>query len=642
MRLIFDIESNGLLDTGDKVHVIVLKDVETGIRETFAGPGRVLECLGVLGKATELIGHFILGFDLPFLQKAFGWAPAPGVLITDTLVMSRLIYSDIKERDFMRLKKNPMYLPGKLIGTHSLEAWGRRLGYHKGDYAASMAERGLDPWAELNDEMVAYCENDVELTHRLYVNMTKQPYDERALSLEHAVFKHCAEQEAVGVGFNEEKAVALYAVLQNERAALDASLADVFEPWFAPVASQTVKRSRKVFILDEKGPVVRGIPKTKDYERGRYEYYEAGAVITKVVYTQFSPSSRDHIANRLKRIYGWEPTEFTDGGKPKIDDEVLQELPYPEAKKLARYFLLEKRLGMIADGKNAWLKCVRNGRIHGRVNTNGAITGRATHSAPNLGQVPSGTSEHGPECRELFEAFAGWVFCGADASGLELRCLAHYMAQWDGGAYANEVLHGDVHWANVIALGLFPVGTVRNKHNPEHEAARALAKTFIYAFLYGAGDEKLGSIVGGGKAKGKELRARFLAFFPALATLISAVKFKAKRDGYVRGLDGRLLWIRSEHAALNTLLQGAGAVIMKQAMVNYHKILADLGMSKRLDYNQVLWVHDEFQLECRTPEIAEICGNAMVDGIRKVTKDFNFRCLLDGEYRVGNSWRETH
>lgn len=641
MRLIADLETNGLLENGDKVHVIVLKDVDSGERSTHTGLG-IFKALDKMAAADELIGHNILAFDIPFLKKVYGWVPSPNTVLTDTLVLSRLIYADLKERDFGRLKKYPDHLPKNLIGLHKLEAWGYRLGFHKGDYSEAMKAKGLDPWAELNPDMIAYCENDVELTYRLFCNMQKHAPDPRAVALEHAVFLHCQEQEAVGVGFDEHGAVQLYGALQSERAALGIALGDLFPPWYEPIALQTVKRSRKVFVPDPGGPIVRKIPKSKDFETGRYDYYEAGSVITKVEYTTFSPSSRDQIADRLQKKYGWKPTEFTDGGKPKIDDEILQELPYPEAKQLARYFLLEKRLGMIADGKQAWLKCVRNGRIHGRVNTNGAITGRATHSHPNLGQVPSGTSEHGPECRALYIPHLGWVFVGADASGLELRCLAHYIAQWDGGAYADVVLHGDVHWTTVLALELLPAGTVRDKHNPAHEAARAIAKTFIYAFLYGAGDAKLGNIINGTAADGKRLRAKFLANLPALASLIKAVKAKAEQNGFLKGLDGRILWIRSSHAALNTLLQGAGAIIMKQAMVLFHQKMSAAGYSKRLDYNQVLWVHDEFQCEARTPEIAEFVGKAMVEAIVEAGHVLKFKCPLNGEYRIGSSWKETH
>lgn len=341
-------------------------------------------------------------------------------------------------------------------------------------------------------------------------------------------------------------------------------------------------------------------------------------------HTPFNPGSRQHIYRVFKEKYDWKPKQFTPSGEPKVDDTILNELEYPEAKLLAEYFLLDKRIGQLAEGNQAWLKLVRNGRIHGRVNTIGAVTGRCTHSHPNVAQVPANRVPYGERMRDLFVASKGMKMVGADASGLELRCLAHYMAFWDKGEYAKVLLEDDIHSVNQKAAGL---------------PTRDNAKTFIYAFLYGAGDEKIGSIVGSGREAGKFLKSKFLKTLPALGSLVKMVKAAANK-GYIKGLDGRNLKIRSEHAALNTLLQSAGAIVMKFALVEADRLLQQK-FTSGVDYEFVGNIHDEMQLECRE-EIAEEVGSIIVTAIENATEHFDFKCPLTGDYQVGDSWAKTH
>lgn len=308
-----------------------------------------------------------------------------------------------------------------------------------------------------------------------------------------------------------------------------------------------------------------------------------------------------------------------------------------------------KRLGQIADGKQAWLSLVRDGKIHGSINSCKAVTRRATHSNPNVGQVPSvqlkeiegangkKTVVHlhgeeggwGWECRELFGVPEGWWQVGTDASGLDLRCLAHYMARWDGGAYGHELLNGDIHKVNQEAAGL---------------PTRANAKTFIYGFLYGAGDAKIGTIVEKDAAEGKRLKAKFLKGLPALAKLIDAVKHKAKNLKHLSGLDGGTLHIRSDHAALNTLLQSAGAIICKMWGVLMERELRRRGYRHGWDgdFAFLAWVHDEYQIAARTKELAHEIGEVSRWAIKEVERHFNFRRPLDIDYKVGKTWAECH
>lgn len=648
MRLVFDLESDGLLNTVSCIHTICLTILDPvmgpqKLRFRSDTPAKPIEAaLQMLSEADEIIGHNILGYDLKVIRKLYPWWKTRAKT-TDTIVISKLIWTDLFNRDFTATKKNKAF-PKQLMGRHSLEAWGHRLKLHKGDYAKAMKEKGLDPWAYVNDDMVDYCALDVDVTTKLLELVESKAYSQHAIDLEHAVAVYCLEQTDFGVSVDEPGMADLYALLCQERADLDRELRKVMGCWWASRGVVTPKRSMKRNVAHEGGAWVQKTRKTGYV--GWVEQTTEGAQYTKIELIEFNPTSRDHIAERMITLFGWKPAAFTENGKPVVDEEVLAHLDYPEAKLVRRYLLLSKRIGQIAEGKQAWLKMAKAGRIHGELETNGAVTGRATHKRPNLAQVPKVGSPWGKECRSFFRATPGWKLVGADASGLELRCLGHYMARWDNGAYALAVVEGkqddgsDVHSLNAKALGLEPQKIYQL--GGKQAKGRDIAKTFIYAFLYGAGDEKIGSIVGQGKSKGRSLKSAFLKGVPALGKLIEAVQEKVKKQGYLVGLDGRRLNIRSPHAALNTLLQGAGAIIMKQAMVNFHEAMAAMGFDRTKDYRQVLWVHDEFQVETAPHMDADLVGRTLVEAIRKTTTDFKFRCPLDGEYKVGLNWADTH
>ena len=577
--IIFDIETNGLLDDLDKVHCLVLKDTSTDKVETYTN--NIQDGLKRLEQADCIIGHNIIKFDLPALKKVYDFN-YKGKL-RDTLVLTRLIWSDIKERDFQTKD-----FPTKLIGRHSLQAWGVRLGNTKGDYTGS--------WEQFNDEMLSYCIQDVHVTDSLWKKICEKNYSEESIELEHRLAEIIYQQECNGFKFNTTKAQRLYSELAAKRESLKQELKDSFPDW----------EVRTPFI-----------PKVNNKKLG----YKKGIPTEKVQVIEFNPSSRDHVANRLINLRGWKPKQYTNDGKPKVDEDVLKSLPYPESKVLVEYYTIEKRIGQLAEGRQAWLKLVKNNRIYGSVNTNGAVTGRATHSHPNVGQVPAITVPYGKECRELFTVEDDNVLVGIDLSGLELRCLAHFMSRYDNGTYIKEVLDGDIHTANQKAAGL---------------DTRAQAKTFIYALVYGCGAAKMGEILGKDVKAGKKIISDFMKRTPALKRLIEDVQQKATK-GYIKGLDGRQLKIRSAHKALNTLLQSSGALICKQWIIDVHELIHQ----HNLDCKQVAWVHDEIQIETRK-EHADELGKLAKQAIRNSEKKFNFRCELDCEYRVGKDWSQTH
>lgn len=613
--LVFDIETNGLIPELDRLHCLCIKDVDTG--ETWSHTNsseayfRIEEGLHGLMQADVLIGHNILKFDIPAIQKVYPWFKLKdGVVLHDTLIMARLIYPEISNNDFGLAAAGK--LPKKLIGRYSLEAFGYRIGEYKGDYKGG--------WETWSPEMQSYCEQDIEVTTELYRRLMerkeKHSYSDYCIELEHRVAEIIFRQEQNGFGFDTEKAGQLYQELLVKRIDLEKQLTTMFPPW-------TVKTP---FI-----PKVNN--KTRGYVKGELTYKE------KVI--EFNPSSRMHIAKVLKDKHGWVPQQFTQKGEPKVDDDVLAELPYPEAKLLSEYFLIQKRLGQLAEGGEGLMKRERGGRIHGEVITNGAVTGRMTHRKPNMAQVPANRSPYGEQFRALFVPRTGWKLVGCDADALELRCLAHYMGAYDGGEYTEVVLRGDkskgtdMHSVNCRAIGFDP------------KTHRDMAKTWFYAFIYGAGDHKLGTILGvtGGddavRKAGAKSRRKFLKSLSALGTLTEKVATKVKATGGLKGIDGRRLACRSTHSALNTLLQAAGAIAMKVALTILDDDLKAAGLVPGRDYEFVANVHDEWQIEARE-EVAELVGKTAAQSIYKAGEKLGFKCPLAGNYEVGNNWKETH
>jgi DNA polymerase I-like protein with 3'-5' exonuclease and polymerase domains len=593
-RILFDIETDGLVPDLTKVHSLVLLDMDTEEELSCAdqeGYTSIADGMSYLESAELLAGHNIQGFDFLALHKLFGFEFRGE--IHDTLIMSRLVWPDLKNNDFNYIKKpRGTNFPRQLIGSHSLKAWGLRLGNHKDGYS--------DGWEEWSEAMQTYCVQDCRANLTFYKRIMSKKPTPQSVKLEHDFAHVIRKQEAHGFHFDEVKAHKLLATLQGRQAELNDELQVAFKPW----------EIREPFT-----------PKVNNKARG----YVKGQLTYKVKEVVFNPASRDHIADRLQTL-GWVAQAHTEQGKPKVDETVLSGLDYPEAALLNEYLMLNKRIGQLAVGQNAWLKKVQNGKIHGQVNTNGCSTSRCTHNRPNVAQTPSVNAPYGTQCRELFHAPEGYSLVGADLSGLELRCLAHMMAKFDGGSYTNVVVNGDIHSVNQKAAGL-----------PD----RSSSKVFIYGFLYGAGAAKIGSIVNGTEKEGRKLINKFMAATPALRELKAAVAHRVKTKGYLLGLDGRVLPIRSPHSALNVLLQSAGALLAKQATVFLYENLTIKGYKWGEDYAQVAHVHDEVQLIARK-EIAEDVGREAVKSFQLAGEHFNFRCPITGEFKVGNNWADTH
>jgi DNA polymerase-1 len=592
----FDIETEAIsnwdtLDGLETVHCMVVIDYEGVVHRFRQDKIRQGYCL--LAQHDYIVGHNAINFDGPVLKKLYGFRH-PGLY--DTLVLSQLSYPDLKTDDWKRAE-----FPKNLIGSHSLKAWGIRLGIHKDSHGET------EDWSKWSKEMEDYCVQDVKVTAALFNYLTeKRKYTQQAVALETSFAKLMRTQTETGFPFNTEGAEDLIKTLMVRRTEIEQELQEVFEPTVVEMKSCWWVAGGKQYA--SKKAAVNDGHKAKDVERGPKKTKE----------TPFNPGSRDQIAARLMAA-GWEPEEY-EGKRPAINEAVLRKIDSPQALKLLEYLLVSKRLGQIAEGNQAWLKLAHKGRIHGSVNTIGTVSGRCSHHHPNMAQVPAVRAEYGKECRALFTAPKDKVLVGADASGLELRCLAHYMHQWDNGQYAREILEGDIHTANQKAAGL---------------ENRDQAKTFIYCLIYGGGDKKLGEIVGGSNKEGKQLRASFMSKIPAIKSLTSAIHKQVEKEGVLRGLDGRYLPCRSMHSSLNLLLQSAGAVIMKQALVEF-----DLD-NKDIPYKLHANVHDEVQFSCNRKQ-ADALGHSFVSAIIKAGKILNFKCPLDGEFKVGANWAETH
>ena len=572
-RLIFDIETNGLAPT--KVWCIITKDIDTGVISSYV-EGQWPTFNIAIAQAQEVIGHNIIGYDIPACEKLLG-TDFSACKITDTLVMSRL--ADPQRE------------------AHSLGHWGEKLGYPKGDYS---------DWTHYTHDMLLYCEQDVNVNHEVYKALLKELEDFKpdSLELEHDVQRIIQQQIRNGWLLDSPKARDLVAELQEKSYELEEVVQQVFLP-LPTYIKEIVPKLKKDGTYSIVGLKFLG---------ERWE--EVGGPFSRIDWPVFNLASRQQIGRYLKH-FGWKPKAFTETGHPIVSEDILKNVKgIPEAELIASYLLVGKRIAQV----RSWLEATHEdtGRVHGYVNTNGAVTGRMTHSKPNLAQVPSSSSLYGPECRSCWIVPKGYKLVGIDASGLELRMLAHYMNDAD---YTNTILTGDIHTANQKAAGL----DTRNQ-----------AKTFIYAYLYGAGDEKIGSIAGGGRVVGKRLKDSFLKATPALAKLKENVAQSAAK-GYITGLDGRKVFIRSEHAALNSCLQSAGSLIMKQALI----ILDRYAILWGIDYKFVGNIHDEFQVEVREDQASKF-GALAASCIEAAGIHFKLRCPLAGEFNVGNSWADTH
>jgi DNA polymerase I-like protein with 3'-5' exonuclease and polymerase domains len=555
--------------------------------------------LDLLTNADRIIAHNGCGFDELAAKIVYPLWGFKGESV-DTLIMSQLLFPNLHTLDYKR-----PHVPKELTGSHGLKAWGIRLTSFKTDYQGDFLE-----WSK---EMQDYCEQDVEVTLALYSHLFAMNYSMDAIIMEGRFLNIITQQTVNGVHFDKDAALKLYDEIEEEMAPLLKEIKANIPDW--------VERSEFT-------------PKVNNSTRG----YVKDETIIREVITPFNPNSRPQIVKYFKETYSWKPTVFTQDKKtkqfttnPKIDADIMDGLPYPEAEYLSKFLVKKALMSKLKDAKGGWTNIVReSGKIHGKMNTLGTRTRRCTHSSPNISQVPAPGKYKGEECRKLFVAPPGYKIVGADMSGIQLRMFAHYLYPYDNGAYAREILEGDIHTANQKAAGL---------------PTRPLAKTFIYAFLFGGGDGVLGKGLHPKgseqirKSAGSKLRRSFLAKTPAIGLLLGDIKIVHRTRKKMKLMDGGSVPSPSEHTALNTLLQGSDSVCCKTWVVLSHKLLEERGLSQHVA--PIIQSHDEQELLVKEEYAVEV-GELLKEAATLTGELLETRIRLDAEYRIGDNWYDVH
>lgn len=647
MKIYFDFETNGLLRKKDlRIHCMAYAiddmpvQLEVGhdavvllLKHLICMPDGPIET----GPNT-LVAHNLMGFDLPVLRKFTGLDPAAlGWQLRDTKVLGSL------------------YDP-EFSGTHSLEDWGVRVQAPKDAYQAECEAAGIDPWAEYTDRMGTYCKQDVETLRAIDNYMVRKYEGEHSwgfsVPLEHAISAIMYKQAHAGWWFDMDKANMLVGQMEQQIAQLTAECRDIVESKCVPggeckdpfrkdgspaalamrclgedaAAWVAAWAAEKKLARKEKRPPV--MPCTK-----------VAGPFSQVTFAEYDLDSRQQVIALLMK-HGWVPTEYTEKGAPKFTEDSISAQMGPVGKALATRFITITRLGQL----RGWMEKVReDGRIEAKAFSQATPTARMRHSV--VVNVPKPGTDWGVEMRSLFGAKPGLVQVGVDASGLELRMLAHYMGDPE---FTQTLLEGDIHWYIAGKMGIRDEAAVRQKEGPLadlHHRIRECEKRWVYALIYGARDPMLGTILRdfnlpgwhGTEAEGALTRQRVMAGLPKLGKLMERIE-EARKKGWLMGLDGRKIYVRHKHAALNSLLQSAGSIVVKAATVYADKAIAN----KNIKARQVGHFHDEVQYECLNSLEAELAAESFIAGLKWAQQKFGVRCKLDGEYKMGKNWSECH
>lgn len=595
---VIDIETDEIPST--KLWCLVSQNVATEEVQTFVGATEARRWWSELPADAILVGHNALSFDVPTLNRLLGLSISLDRVV-DTLVLSYLYNPHLPK---------PESLKGDQAGPHSLKAWGHRFKDYKGDFS---------DWSHYSKEMLDYCIQDVKLTRRVFLALAERlravGFSERSAWIEHKIRVVVDKQEERGFCFDVERARNLYGMLRDKEQELSGPIKELFPPELVPFKSYDYRLKAD------------GTPYAS-YERHVQQYgdnlhHNLDGTYTVFVEREFNIGSPLQRVERLLSL-GWEPKSFTPTGNPKVDEDALVEFATsskrPEVQAIADWLVANGRGNMV----NTWLGAVKpDGRIHGRVFTCGAITRRMRHNSPNTANIPGNEAAYGHECRSLWTASDNRVLVGGDAAALEMRMFGHYL----GNKEASDLyIYGDPHQFNADAL-TNGIGRVFE---------RRPVKTTFYAFLYGAADKKLGSQYGGSAKLGKQIRETLIGGTPGLKQLTKQIENESK-SGWIKTIDGGYARSLSTHAALNTKLQSAGGIAMKVAAIFLDEAITARG----LDAWKVGDIHDEHQLDC-APGDAEEVGKEFRKALQAAGEFLNLAVPLDGEYKIGKTWAETH
>jgi len=609
LTLLFDLETDGLLGEVSRIHCIVTIDTDTEEVRAYHDDisieprhGSISDGCRAIEEAGDVAGHNILEYDYPVLKKLRGMDRTCDEMF-DTIIMSRLCYSDRKEKDFALHKADRLH--GKYIGQHSLGAWGQRLGEHKGEYTGG--------WEKFSQDMLDYCIQDCVVNLKLYRHLVAVSPPDQCVRIEHRFAKQLFEQQERGVQLDFEAMDSLLEELIERKAVLIEEIREIFPALEVKYKKRkdTGKRTMRMCPVRNKKCDSKLVP--------------------------FNPGSRQQLAARLIKKHGWVPEELTKRGAPSMVETVMLDLVslYPEVKPVMEYLVVNNRISILSDSPGSYSRLADSqGRLHGRTIHIGAATHRCAHSKPNTGNVTSVRKPYGAEIRKLFVPFTGFCQAGYDADGLELRMLAHFLYPYDGGAYVESVTRG------TKEAGTDPHSVHARVISTVAEVSRDRGKNTTYALLYGAGDIKLGKMHGGSRQLGRRVREALITQIPGLQQLYDALGVAVER-GWIMGLDGRRIGIRHIHAALNTLLQSAGAVVMKYVPVFLEDLLNQTECRYGHEYLQTGHVHDEGQGSVK-PQYKEVFSRCVTEAFAQTERILNLNVPLAGEAEFGDSWADTH
>lgn len=618
-----DIETDSLNPT--KLWLIGCLEHDTGEYRVFLRPDlNPKPFLEYAKKVSGWVFHNGLWFDVPAVNKLLGREVIDYTNTIDTLVVSRLLNTS-------------------RVGGHSLERYGEEFDFPKIKF---------NDYSKLSDEMIEYAEQDVRLGHKVFEHYKDYIYSPRwreALRTEHDTAWYCRMMNENGFAFDKEKCDELLDKIDKELYIIDIEIQKAFPPRSKLIREITPSLTKN------------GSFHKKDfkwYDGHDYTIFTPGAPFSLIEYTEFNPASPAQIVERLNEA-GWKPFEKTKSHIQaerernqeklerfrktgwKVSEDNLATLPdtAPEAaKSLARRILLASRKGDLEE----WLAAYNpdDGRIHGSFNSIGAWTHRASHNNPNTANIATGKSLYAHEMRGLWTAGQDRYLIGVDADGIQLRIFTHYCRDdrlVEAILKGDKALKTDIHSVNQYALGRVC-------------KSRDGAKTYIYAFLLGAGDAKLAAVLGCTLEEAKEARKNFLEFYPGLKDLKSRVIPADAERGYFEGFDGRLVLCDSEHLMLAGYLQNGESVIMKKAkQLWWAKLTAE-----KIPFWLVNWVHDEWQTETiRCLDTALYIAKAQAEAIREAGEIYNVYCPLAGSWEtdgpnntripsIGDNWTHTH
>lgn len=599
---VVDLESNGLNPT--QLWCAVGKNIGSGEFVEFDTEAMYNgQFKRFLEQAVRVVGHNFISYDNYHVGRLLHFSK-PVDSVVDTLVLSYLYHP---------------YLPG----GHSLEAYGERFNVPKLDHS---------DWDHFSPQMMARCRRDVELTEMVYKGlcdrMNKIGYSEKSAEIEHRIRDVIDRQTRRGFHFNKDGATSLITDISDRLRSLEGPIKELFPPVLTAGSSYKYRTKRDGTPYDtynrhrDTHAAIRHSADNSEYTVYDYESFDIG-----------SPKQR---VEKLLSL-GWEPTEFTPGGSPKVNEESLKkfadDVGLPEIAAIADWVVLSSRKSTL----ESWLRFTGpDSRIHGQVFTCGAITRRMRHNSPNSANIPSEANGAfmGAEMRSLWDATPGRVLMGYDASGLEMRGFLNYV--WPNASQSDKdmlwklYIDGKPHQHNADALTDalgFPV-----------MYGGGGAKTLFYAFLYGAGDPKLGRTLNKGPDVGKKVRKALMSAVPGLEGAVKDVQDEYNNGGLIRTIDGGFVRGTGEHSAFNSQVQSAGGIVMKEAAIIFDKKITDLG----LDVWLVGSIHDEYQTDCEDEEVAKLAGECGIDSIKEAGENLDFNIPLSGEFKVGKNWHLTH